>query len=153
MNISTTRRRRAGRARAGSPARRLLGTVIAALVLALGVGGIAEAYPGPGDDRMISTPTAWWTWQNITPGALAADLNQDGARLADLRVTSTSPLLFTATAVSNSGAYGSASWWYYGVSVSQVGSLLNQNNARLITGGPRQDRGRHPLGRRPRSTR
>lgn len=129
MDISSPRRRRAGRSRAKG----LLGTVVAALVLALGVGGIAEAYPGPGDDRMVSTPTAWWTWQNIDPGTLATDLNQNDARLTDLRVTDTSPLLFTATAVSNTGAYGSAWWWYYGVSMAQVNSLLSQNNARLIS--------------------
>lgn len=129
MDISTARRGRMGRSRAGA----LLGTVIAALVLALGLGGAAQAYPGSGDDRMVSTPTAWWTWQNIDPSTLAADLNQHNARLTDLRVTNTSPLQFTVTAVSNSGAYGSAWWWYYGVSTAQVSSLLSQNNARLIS--------------------
>ena len=86
----------------------LLGAFIAGLVLVLGVAGTAQAYPGPGDDRMISTATSWWAYQNIDPGTLSADLNANGARLTDLRVTSTSPLLFTATAVANSGAYGSA---------------------------------------------
>jgi hypothetical protein len=129
MHIGIPRRGRTERPRA----RTLIGTVTAALVLALGVGGIAQAYPGPGDDRMTSAPTAWWTWQNIDPATLAADLNQDGARLTDLRVSSASPLLFTATAVANSGSYGSAWWWYYGVTGAQVGSLLSRNNARLIS--------------------
>jgi hypothetical protein len=103
------------------------------LVLVLGVAGTAEAYPGPGDDRMISACTAWSTWQNIDPGTLAADLQQNGERLADLQVTSTSPLLFTATAVANSGAYATAWWWYYGISMAQVNAYLKQNNARLIS--------------------
>jgi hypothetical protein len=129
MHISIRRSGHTGRPRTKT----LIGAVIAALALALGVGGIAQAYPGPGDDRMTSAPTAWWTWQNIDPGTLAADLNQNGARLTDLQVSSSSPLLFTATAVSNSGSYGSAWWWYYGVSMAQVNSLLSQNNARLIS--------------------
>jgi hypothetical protein len=129
MQTDISDRRRTTRRRVTT----LVGAVLAVLTLVLGTAGAAQAYPGPGDDRMTCAPTSWWVWQGINPGTLAANLNLNGARLTDLRVTSTSPLLFSATAVANSGSYGSAWWWYYGVSMAQVNSLLSQHNARLIS--------------------
>ena len=87
----------------------------------------------PADDRINSTPTAWWTYYGVGPDTVSNLLNTNGARPTDLRVLSTSPLLFAVTMVRNSGAYTSGYWWYYGVSMNQVGSFLSANNARLIS--------------------
>lgn len=110
----------------------ILLAVLASVVLLLGFASPAQAYPGSGDDRMLSTPTAWWTYQNVDTTFISNTLNQNNARITDLRVLSASPLRFSVTEVSNTGAYASAWWWYTGVSMSQVSSLLSANNARLI---------------------
>ena len=113
--------------------RSLIGALAGAALL-FGFAGPAQAYPGSGDDRMSSAPTSWWTYQGVTPGFVATTLSNNHARLTDLRVTSTSPLLFSVTEVDNTtGPFASAWWWYYGVSLNQVNSLLGQNNARLIS--------------------
>ena len=114
-------------------AARVLVPALAAIGLLLGLTGPAAAFPGPADDRMSSTPTVWWTYQNVDATTVSATLRQNGARLTDLRVLSTNPLLFSVTEVSNTGAYASGSWWYIGQSMAQVNSLLNTNGARLIS--------------------
>ncbi|WP_412542616.1 hypothetical protein R8Z50_09025 [Longispora sp. K20-0274] len=104
-------------------------------------GSGAGCWPGGGtpatanfvNDREISTPTGWWTYQNIDAATVSNLLAANDARPIDLRVLSSSPLRFSVTMVSNSGAYGSSWWWYYGVSMSQVNSFLSTNNARLIS--------------------
>jgi hypothetical protein len=118
MHSSVPRHAHAGRRRAAG----LLGAIIAMLVLALATAGKAEA-----------VPIEWSAWVNITPAALNANLQQNNERLIDLQVTSTSPLLFSATAVANTGANGTAWWWFYGISGAQVGAAISQNNARLIS--------------------
>lgn len=99
-----------------SPITRGLVVVLAALALLVGVAGPAHAYPGPGDDRMMSTPTDWWV-ATLSPVQLEQELKvgrYQGARITDLRVTDTSPLTVRATMVKNSGAYASGWWWFYG---------------------------------------
>jgi len=93
----------------------------------------AHASPGPGDDRLVSTPTAWWMYNNISGSDLSTKLNDNHARLTDLRVVSTSPLLFSAVMVANSGVYSSGWWWYYGVTEAEVNNHLSANNARPIS--------------------
>lgn len=116
----------------GRAAARLL-IPVAAIGMLLGIAGTAQAYPGPADDRMISTPTSWWTYQNVDAATVSATLSQNGARPTDLRVLSSSPLRFSVTEVRNTGAYASGYWWYFGITMSQVNSNLAANNARLIS--------------------
>lgn len=116
----------------GRAAARLL-IPVAAIGMLLGIAGTAQAYPGPADDRMISTPTSWWTYQNVDAATVSATLSQNGARPTDLRVLSSSPLRFSVTEVRNTGAYASGYWWYFGITMSQVNSNLATNNARLIS--------------------
>jgi hypothetical protein len=107
--------------------------VSVSVALLIGVAGSAQAYPGPADDRMMSVPTGWWTYENVDAAGIGQVLSNNNARLTDLRVVSASPLRFRFTAVKNTGAYASGWWWYYGVTMAQVNSLLGQNNARLIS--------------------
>ncbi len=81
-------------------------------------------------ERGFTTPTDWWWLYNATPAEVAAKANE-GYRLFDLEVNSTSPT-FTAVFVKNTGVHAKGWWWYYGVSDAQVASLLSSNNARLI---------------------
>ncbi|GIG59230.1 hypothetical protein Lfu02_36020 [Longispora fulva] len=112
---------------------RLLVAAAAGVALMMGMAGTANAYPGAGDDRMISTPTSWWTYQNVDATQVGNYANMNGARITDLRVVDSSPLRFSVTMVKNTGSYASGWWWYYGVSMSQVTTYLSQNNARLIS--------------------
>jgi hypothetical protein len=110
-----------------------LATIAASTALLFGVASSAQAYPGPADDRMQSVPTSWWTYENVDGPTTASILNDNNARLVDLRIADESPLRFRFTAVSNTGAYASSWWWYYNVTGTQVRSLLTQNRARLIS--------------------
>lgn len=83
------------------------------------------------DDRENDTPTATYWGTGRTPADVSARIGQ-GYRLTNLQIESTSPWTFTVTMVPNSGAYGIASWWYYGLDGAGVASALQQNNARLI---------------------
>ncbi len=53
-----------------------------------------------------------------------------------MRVEDASIPTFAVTMVANTGDYASAWWWYYGQTADQVGALLNQHNARLISIDP-----------------
>ena len=118
--------------------RRRITTILAAALFAgLAVGtipasGPATAAVGPGEDRQISSPAAWWTYTGVDATFVADRLAANGARLTDIKVESASPLLFTVTMVKNDGAYGSAWYWYYGQTAAQVLSTASANNARPI---------------------
>ncbi len=83
------------------------------------------------DDRDRQTPTAtFWS-----PGMTAAEITtliNDGWRLTDIEIETTSPWSFTVAAVPNSGAYAKAWWYVYGVTQAQLSSTLTTNNARLV---------------------
>lgn len=91
----------------------------------------ASAAVGPGEDRQLSSPTAWWTYNGLTAAQVSATLQTNNARLTDLKVDySGATLKFTVTEVRNTGAYASAWWWYYGITPSQVVSISRANSAR-----------------------
>jgi hypothetical protein len=71
------------------------------------------AAPGAREDRLLTTPTRWWTYGNISANSVAAQLDAHGARLTDLHVDSVTPLRFTVTMVRNTGAYALGSRWFY----------------------------------------
>src|SRR4051812_3765893 len=81
--------------------RRSVAGLVAVLALAtpsvLIAANPASAAVGPVDDRMISTPTGWWTYGNVSATTLGNLLTANGARLTDLQVDSVSPLTFSAT--------------------------------------------------------
>lgn len=87
------------------------------------------------DDRSTGVPTAWWVYTNATESFVNSRLSALGARLTDIEIHSivSNQPRFTVRMVRNSGAYAVPGWWwYYGLTFSQVGSLLSTNNARLI---------------------
>lgn len=84
---------------------------------------------GPGEDRQISVPASWWTYNGVSAATVSSLLSSNGARLTDIKVESTTPT-FTVTMVKNSGAYASGWWWYYGLTATQVVNTANANNAR-----------------------
>jgi len=84
--------------------------------------------------------SAWWWWWGQTGeqvGQLTTDPNK---RLISLEPYQTSAgLRFAVVMVPNSGSQDKAWWWYWGQTGAQVGTLLSQNNARLISLRPYMD--------------
>ncbi|MFL6182253.1 MAG: serine hydrolase [Actinomycetes bacterium] len=101
------------------------------LIVAVSAPTAANASVGSADDRLISAPTSWWTYTDVTPTQVTAYLSTHDARITDIQVTSSAPT-FTVTMVRNTGAYNTGWWWYYGLSETQVNSQLVNNNARPI---------------------
>jgi hypothetical protein len=126
--------------RIGRAAARVLVGCIAAFALALSLSvpaGATDAFPAT-DDHSTQTATAWWWYFGQSASSVGALVNQNHARLTQVRVEDPSVPTFAVTMVANSGDYASGWWWYFGQSASSVGALLTQNNARLISLDPYQ---------------
>src|SRR5262249_60734006 len=87
---------------------------------------------------LISTPGAdakgWWWYYGVTTAQISSLIQQNNARLVDLRSYTTGGVTrYAVVMIPNTGADAMAWWWYFGVTGSQVGSLLQQNNAFLIS--------------------
>jgi hypothetical protein len=92
----------------------------------------ASAAVGPGEDRQISTPTAWWTYVGQTAAQVSTSLSNNHARLTDIKLSySGNSPRFAVTEVANSGAYASGWYWYYGLTPSQVATKAINLNARV----------------------
>jgi len=76
----------------------------------------------------------WWWYYGVTASQIATLLSQNNARLVDFRSYVTGGVTrYAVVMIPNTGADAMAWWWYFGVTGSQVGSLLQQNNAFLIS--------------------
>lgn len=74
----------------------------------------------------------WWWYYGVTPAQISTALTNNNARLVDLnRYTVNGSTYYAAVMIQNSGTWGRAWWYYYGVSGNTVASLLGQNNAML----------------------
>lgn len=74
----------------------------------------------------------WW-YYGITASQLGSYLSANNARLTSLdayEINGTT--YFAAVMISNTGADAKGWWWYYGATTSQIATLLQQNNARLV---------------------
>jgi len=113
--------------------------IVLALLVAASVASVAHvsapsssAAVAPGDDRQMSSATAWATYNGVTAAQLSSYLSANKARLTDIQVESSTPT-FSVVMVKNSASYKSGWWWYYGQSEAQVNSLLATNHARPIS--------------------
>ena len=106
--------------------------VLQMTVVALIGSAPANAAVGPADDRQLSTPTSWATYNGATAAQVNSYLSANSARLTDIQVESSTPT-FTVTMVKNSGSYSSGWWWYYDQTEAQVNSHLSTNHARPIS--------------------
>jgi hypothetical protein len=76
----------------------------------------------------------WWWYYGVTTAQIASLLSQNNARLVDFRSYVTGGVTrYAVVMIPNTGADARAWWWYYGVSGAQVGNLLSQNGAFLIS--------------------
>lgn len=79
-----------------------------------------------------SDAAGWWWYYGTTPSQISTLLTNNNARLIDLnRYAVNNTTFYAAVMIQNSGTWGRAWWYYYGVSGSTVASLLGQNHAML----------------------
>jgi len=76
---------------------------------------------------------AWWYYYGVTAAQLSTYLDSNDARLVSLDAYDVGgTTYFAAVMIRNTGADAKGWWWYYGVTPSQIASLVQQNNARLV---------------------
>jgi len=77
---------------------------------------------------------AWWWYYGLTAAQVSAELAANKARPISLKAydIGNGQIRFAVVMIANSGADQKAYWWYYGETVSNISSLLETNNARLI---------------------
>jgi hypothetical protein len=92
----------------------------------------ASAAVGPGEDRQLASPTAWWTYTGATASQVTSSINTNHARLTDIKLSySGNSPRFVVTEVANSGAYSTGWYWYYGLTPAQVASKAIKLSARV----------------------
>ncbi len=91
---------------------------------------LAQATVDP--ERIEDTQTAWYYLSNVTEAQITDQINNFNARLTDIEIYSESPLRFTCAFVKNQGIYASGFWWYFGLTLADIGTFLTNNDARLI---------------------
>jgi hypothetical protein len=76
---------------------------------------------------------SWWYYYNVSPSYLSGRLSANNGRLIDLEVYELNgQTRMTAIMIRNAGADAKAWWWQYGATSSQVNSLVQSRNARLV---------------------
>jgi hypothetical protein len=77
---------------------------------------------------------ASWYYADVTQATLSAALSANNARLTVLKayVTAGGETHFFAVMVSNTGSDAKSWWWYIGTTVSELTTLWQANNARLV---------------------
>ncbi|HVE85520.1 MAG TPA: serine hydrolase [Myxococcales bacterium] len=84
----------------------------------------------------------WWWYYGLTTSQISSLVSTNNARLVELRSYVTGGVTrYAVVMIPNTGADAMPWWWYYGVTASQVGSLLAQNNAFLISIEPADSTG------------
>jgi Beta-lactamase enzyme family/Bacterial tandem repeat domain 1 len=112
---------------------RKLWLLAAVTALAAGLfGGPADASAAvPDPERNATTPVGWHVWTGQTKAAIDQLAQNAGERVVNVQVVSTSPLLFSAVMVANSGAYARTGDWSYGTETN-VTNTINAKQGRLI---------------------
>lgn len=77
---------------------------------------------------------AWWWYFGQDPANVGTLLQQNKARLIDLRQYSVGGnTTYAVVMIQNSGAFAQAWWWYYNITAAQVSSFLQKNGAYLVS--------------------
>jgi hypothetical protein len=77
---------------------------------------------------------AWWWYYGVTPEQIGALVQQNRARLVDLRQYTVGGVTrYAVVMIANTDSDATAWWWYYNVSPAQVAQFLQQNGAYLIS--------------------
>lgn len=115
-----------------TPLRRLLAAL---LIAALPAAHAALDADADTDDHSVNVPTAWWTFQNLTPNQLRDKMASLGARTVEVEVTGVSSRVprMTVRLVADRGAYAvPGATFTFDRTASELETVLAGANARLI---------------------
>jgi hypothetical protein len=101
-------------------------------------GSASQAFAQQLEDREQSAATQY-AWYFDVNTAVIGDWVARGYRVIDIEVASVAPFRVNAALTRNAGPYAKGWWWYTGITDSQVGSALTNNNARLVDVEPYDD--------------
>ncbi len=77
--------------------------------------------------------SGWWWYFGLTHEQVGQVIDENSARLIDIeRYEVDGADRFAIVMVPNTGSQNKAWWWYVGVTDSQIGGLLEANDARLV---------------------
>ena len=77
----------------------MLRKLLSLTALLIVVGGITMPQPADAqEERLLTTPTAWWYYHGVTPAQLAQFTSNNQGRLIDIEVEQASPLRLTGGA-------------------------------------------------------
>lgn len=82
-------------------------------------------------DQTLTTPTAWYWYNNVSSAKVSQEITENNGRLIDLEVESASPLRFTVSMVKNSGDYQKNWWWYFGQTKADLQAKMSLHSARI----------------------
>ncbi len=84
-------------------------------------------------ERSLTDPTGWW-WLTGVDLDTIEDKIDEGFRIIDLEIESTSPWRFTAAFVANTGVHEKDWWWYFGepVTLEFIEEKLEEHEARIL---------------------
>ena len=76
---------------------------------------------------------SWWYYYGVDETALSSALSTNNARLISLKAYDIGggQIRFAAVMISNTGDDATGSWWYYGVGIAEISTLVSTNQARL----------------------
>jgi hypothetical protein len=112
---------------------RLLRTFIVGITVGVTLVAAIGARPAIADEeRTLTTPTGWWWLYGVSESDINTFTAANNARVIDIDVSSTNPLRYAVTFVSNTGDYARTWWWYTNATSTDVSNLLAANNGRLI---------------------
>jgi hypothetical protein len=124
--------------RRSRPFAAVLGAALLASILTACQGTTPDPDPGgtPTDElteRSLVDPTGWWWLIHATVEEIEEKI-EEGFRLIDLEVESTSPWRFSAAFVENQGVHAKDWWWYVGdfVTVDFIDDKIAEHGARIL---------------------
>ena len=108
-----------------------LGLALASLLLAAFAAAPAgAAVPDP--ERHSTVQTGWHWWHGLSAAQVEEKYTNDGDRIIDVEVQSTSPMRFAVATVRNKGVYARSWYWYYDLTATQLQAKVAEKKARLI---------------------
>ncbi|HTX76547.1 MAG TPA: choice-of-anchor D domain-containing protein [Terracidiphilus sp.] len=78
---------------------------------------------------------AWWWYYGVTAAQVGSALSTNKARPISLKAydIGSGQIRFAVVMIANTGADAEPYWWYFGQTGAEVGTLLSDNKARLLT--------------------
>ena len=94
--------------------------------------------PENGDSLVKRGAPARWFYYGINPTQLTNIIEQNNARITQLRVIDPNVPTFAVSLVENTGSFATAWWWWWGQEGSDINTLLAGTPKRLISMDPYQ---------------